>query len=112
MKHLTNYKIALSRSYSILTTEKEIANTINSYFINITKHLNLKPRTTSNTMYIEQLTSFNNHVSIKKLREVFPEISLNNFEFTEVTEEIVKNKIPKKIINKWLYYTNNFETVC
>ena len=58
MKHLANYKMALSRNYSVLTTEKEIANTINNYFINITKYLNLKPPIASNTMYVEQLTSF------------------------------------------------------
>ena len=40
-------KIALSGNASILTSEKEIANTLNNYFINITKHLNLKPHTAS-----------------------------------------------------------------
>ena len=80
-------KIALSRNESVLTNEKEIANTMNNYFISITKHLNLKPHTASNTMDIEQITSaFNNHVSIKKIREVFPENSSNNFEFTKFTE--------------------------
>ena len=69
---------------------------MNNYFINITKHLNLKPHTASNTMDIEQITSaFNNHVSIKKIREVFPEISSNNFEFTKVTEQSVKNEVLK-----------------
>ena len=89
-------KIALSGNESILTNEKEIANTMNNYFINITKHLNLKPHTASNTMDIEQITSaFNNYVSIKKIREVFPEISSNNFEFTKVTEQSVKNEVLK-----------------
>ena len=47
-------------------------------------------------MNIEQITSaFNNHVSIKKIREVFPEISSNNFELTKVTEESVKNEVLK-----------------
>ena len=47
-------------------------------------------------MEIEQITSaFNNYVSIKKIREVFPEISSNNFEFTKVTEECVENKVSK-----------------
>ena len=45
-------KIALSGNESILTNEKEIANTMNNYFIKITKHLSLKLRTTSNTMNI------------------------------------------------------------
>ena len=66
---------------------------MNNYFLNITKYLYLKPRTTSNTMDIEQIISaFNNQVSIKKIREAFPEISSNNFEFTKVTEESVKNE--------------------
>ena len=90
---------------------------MNNYFINITKHLNLKPHIASNAMDIEQITSaFNKHVSIKKILEVFPEISSNNFEFTEVAEESVKNEVLKlnikKIINKWLYSSNNLETVC
>ena len=43
-------------------------------------------------MGIEQITSaFHNHVSIKKIREVFPKIGLNNFEFTKNTDESVKN---------------------
>ena len=47
-------------------------------------------------MDIEQITSaLNNHVSIKKIREVFPEISSNNFELTKVTEESVKNEVLK-----------------
>ena len=40
-----------------------------------------------------QITStFNNHVSIKKMREFFPKIISNGFEFTEVTEESVKKR--------------------
>ena len=46
-------KIALSGNESILTNEKEIANTMNNYFINITKHLDLKPHTAFNTMDTE-----------------------------------------------------------
>ena len=47
-------------------------------------------------MNIEQITSaFNNHVSIKKTREVLPEISSNNFEFTKVTVQSVKNEVLK-----------------
>ena len=58
-------KIVLSVNESVLTNEKEIANTINNYFVNITKILNLKPHTASNTMDIEQIASaFNNHVNI------------------------------------------------
>ena len=69
---------------------------MNNYFINITRHLNLKPHTASNTVDIERITSaFTNHVSIKKIHEIFPEISSNNFEFTKVTEQSIKNEILK-----------------
>ena len=46
-------KIVLSGNESVITNEKEIANTMNNYFINIKKHLNLKPHTASNAMDIE-----------------------------------------------------------
>ena len=69
---------------------------MNNYFINITNHLNLKPHTAYSTMDIEQITSaFNNHASIKKIREVFPEISSNDLEFTKVMEQSAKNEILK-----------------
>ena len=69
---------------------------MNNYFANITKHLNLKHRTASNTMDTEQITSaFNNHVTIKKTRDASLEISSNNFEFTKVTEENVKSEVLK-----------------
>ena len=69
---------------------------MNNYFINITRRLNLKPYTASNTIDIEQIISaFNNHVNIKKIRDVFPEISSHNFEFIKFTEESVKNEVLK-----------------
>lgn len=64
-----------------------------NYFINITKRLNLKPHTASDTIDIEQITSaFNSHVSIKKVREVCPEINLKDFKFIKVKEESVKKR--------------------
>ena len=76
--------------------KKEILNTMNNYFINITKHFNLKPHATSKTIDIEQITlAFDNYLCIEKILEVFAEISSNNFEFTKVTEEIVKNDVLK-----------------
>ena len=62
-------QIALSGNESVLTSEKEIAITMNNYFINITKHLHLEPHTASSIMDIEQITSaFNKHVSAKEIR--------------------------------------------
>ena len=89
-------KIVLSGNESVLTNEKEIAKTMNNYFINITNHLNLKPHTASNAIDIEQITwSFNNQVSVKKICAVFPEIHSNNFGFSKFTEQSVKNEILK-----------------
>ena len=48
-------KMALSGNESVLTSEKEIANTMNYYCINITKRLNVRPYTASNTMDREQI---------------------------------------------------------
>ena len=62
---------------------------MNNYFINITKHLNLKSHTASNTMVMVQRTAFNNHLSINKVREAFPEISSNNFKF----KKLLRNKL-------------------
>ena len=64
---------------------------MNNYFINITKHLHLKFHTTSNTVDIGRITSaFNNHVSINKIREVFSEISSNNFDLQNFLRKVSK----------------------
>ena len=66
---------------------------MDNYFIQITKHLNVKTHTAYNRMDIEQITSaFQNHVSIKNVREVCSEISLNDFEFIKVNEESVTKR--------------------
>ena len=47
-------------------------------------------------MEIEQITSaFNNYVRIKKIREVYIEISSNKFQSINVNEESVKNEVLK-----------------
>ena len=73
---------------------KKVCNTINNYFINITKTLNLKPYKCSNNDNINEIISaFNNHISIKKIKEYFPDASSNNFEFTEVSQDEVKKDV-------------------
>ena len=76
-----------SQNQPILIIKKKIVNTIN----NIPNHL--KPHTTSNIMNIKQIIlTFNNQASIEKFREFLSEISSNDFEFTEVTEDDVKKR--------------------
>ena len=66
-------------------------NTLNNYFVNKTKNLNLKPYKCSNAKYInETISTFNNHVSIKKIKGYFPDASNKNFEFTDVCQDEVK----------------------
>ena len=47
-------KITIIKKDSIITDEKKIATLINNYFKNITKNLDLKPSTVSNTSDIEK----------------------------------------------------------
>ena len=71
---------------------KQIFNTMNNYFINITKTLNLKPYKYSNTTNINEIILlFDNHISIKKTKEFFPDVSNKNSDFTEVSQVEKKN---------------------
>ena len=66
---------------------------MDSYFINTTKTLSLKPYKSSNTMNINEIIStFDNHVSVKKIKEYFLDASNTSFEFTEVSQDEVKKK--------------------
>ena len=71
-KGSSSSKIILSEKGSILNDKKKICNTVNNYFINITKTLNLKPYKCFNSMNINEIISiFDNHISIKKIKEYF-----------------------------------------
>ena len=96
-KGSSSMKIILSEKGSILNDNKKVCNTMNNYFVNITKTLNLKPYKCSNSMKINEIIStFDNHVSIKKIKEYFPDAFNSNFEFTEVSQ----NEVKKEVINK------------
>ena len=70
------------------TTIRKTCNTMNNYCINITKTLNLKPCKCSNTMNKNEIIlTFDNHISIKKIKEYFLDVSSNSFEFTEVSQD-------------------------
>ena len=76
---------------SILTDDKDIAKTMNNFFINITKNLNLKPYKDSSLTNINEITSnFDNHVSVKKIKESFPNIVSSDFNFQEFAREDIK----------------------
>ena len=81
---------------SILTDDMDIAK--------VTNNLSLKPYKDSSITNINGTTSkFDNHISIKKIKESFRSIACGHFNFEEVAREDVKkrnNKFEcKKILN-------------
>ena len=54
-----------------------------------------------------QLRFFHDHISTKKIKEIYPEIVPNNFKFEPVTKDNIKDEIQKlnvkKIVNTWFY---------
>ena len=78
----------------IKTNEKEIATIINTFFINITINLDLKSFKKCTTKDLNSnVSEFGDHISIKKIKESFPDISVSDFNFETVTMEDVKKEI-------------------
>ena len=80
----------LLENNSIKTNEKEIASITSNVFINTTQNLDLKSSTTNDVNSI--VSKFDDHKSIKKIKEFFPDININDFDFETVTMEDVKKK--------------------
>ena len=70
---------------------------MNNYFINITKKLDLKPSTVSNTSDIDVLTKhFDDHISVFKIKEAYSAILReDNFSFKMVSMDEVKKVVLK-----------------
>ena len=81
----------------IITDEKEIANIMNKHFVTITKQLSLKPSISSKKMWFR---FFHEHISIRKILKIYPEIVLNSFKFEQVTKDNIGNKIRELNVNK------------
>ena len=94
-------KISIVEKDSIITDEKKIAVLMNNYFINITKNLDLKPSTISNTSDIDKVTKyFDDHISVCKIKEAYSEsLQEDNFSFKMVSMDEVK-KIVLKLNSK------------
>ena len=67
---------------------------MNNHFINITKNLDLKPSTVSNTSDSDEITKhFDDHISVYKTKEAYNEIQReDNFSFKMVSMDEVKKK--------------------
>ena len=69
-----------------LTDDKDIAKTMNNFFMNITKNLNSKPYKDSSLTDINGITSnFDNHISTKKIKESSPNTVSGDFNFQKVS---------------------------
>ena len=74
-----------------LSNDKKNCNTRYSYFINITKTLNLKSYRCSNTLNINGIIlKLSNNTSMK---EYFPDASESNFEFTDFSQDEVQKEV-------------------
>ena len=92
----------------IKTNEKEIATIVNNFFVNITKNLDLKSSKKCTAKDLNSIVSeLDAHISIKKIKEFFPDINVNDFDFKTITMEDVK----KEILKFWLNVSSNFKTV-
>ena len=90
-------KITLVEKDIIITDEKQIANIMNEHFVSITKKLSLKP---SISLKNSNSDIFNDHISIKKFKEIYPEIVANSFKFGSVTKDNIKYQIQNLNVKK------------
>ena len=100
-----------------ITNDRVISKTMNKFFINTSKKLNLKPFKSSSDTDVNQIASvFKNHVSIRKIQECFPNIEANVFNFRQVSLNEVKSEILnlniKKSSTKGFIPNNNIKTMC
>ena len=101
-------KITLVERDKITHKDKEIAETMNNYFVKITKTLRLQRSKKYRTNDIGILTSqFKDHASIKKIKSSikkiklsYPEIIADTFNFTLVSPEDVKREIMNLNVKK------------
>ena len=70
---------------------------MNEHFVSITKKLSLKPSISSKNSNSDV---FHDHISIKKIKEIYPEIVPNSFKFEPVTKGDIKNEIQKLNVKK------------
>ena len=94
-------KITLVEINIATAGEKRVTELMNKYFINITKNLNLKAPIINTTDDIQFLTkNYDNRISIREIKEAYPEIVPDSFHFKSVSLDDVKKEVlnlnPKK----------------
>ena len=86
-------RITLLENDLILPDDKDIAKTMNNFFINIIKNLNLKPCKDLLLTNVNGITTWQSCKYKKKIIESFLNIVSGNFNFQEVAREDVKKEI-------------------
>ena len=93
--------ITLVERDKIMHKDKEIAEIMNKYFVNIAKTLRLKRSKKYDSNDIDILTSqFKDHASIKKIKLNYPEIIPDTFNFTLVSPEDAEKQIMNLNVKK------------
>ena len=96
-KHFSNNKITLVKDDEIISTDNEVAETLNRFFTNAVSYLNIdgfKPEYCSNPeldIISNIIDKFKNHPSILNIKENVKVQS--KFNFSTVTETMVRTKI-------------------
>ena len=76
---------------------EKIANIMNEHFVSITKKLSLKSSISSKGSGSD---FFHDHISIKKIKEIYPEIVPKSFKFEPAIKDNIKNEIQKLNVKK------------
>ena len=77
---------------------------MNKYFINIAKNLNLKVQVIKTTDDIQSLTkNYENHISIKKIKETYPKIVPGSSHFKSVSLDVVTEAATGCVLSKKVF---------
>ena len=91
-KRLNSKKLLLKQKGNLASNEKQLAGIINSFFINITKGLDLKEYNKGNANTLEDVVNaFNSHPSIERIRKTVK--TNEKFSFETVPENLVREII-------------------
>ena len=93
--------MTLVKNNIVIADENRVAELMSKCFINITKKINLKAPIINKTDDIQSLTkNYENHISIRKIKEACPAIVPDSFHFKSVSLDDVKKEVlnlnPKK----------------
>ena len=96
-KSSNSANITLVQKDMIITDEKQIASIMSEHFVSITKKLSLKPSIFSKD---SNSNFFRDHISTKKIKEIYSKIFQNSFKFEPGTKHSIKNEIEKLNVKK------------